>query len=70
MAIKASLVDPHGILDNWDGDAIDPCSCNMVTCSPQSFVISWGIPSQNLSGTLSASIGNLTNLQLTCPTII
>ncbi|RYR32801.1 hypothetical protein HN51_033047 [Arachis hypogaea] len=63
MAIKASLVDPHGILDNWDGDAVDPCSWNMVTCSPQSFVISLGIPSQNLSGTLSPSIGNLTNLQ-------
>lgn len=109
MGIKTSLVDPHGILDNWDGDAVDPCSWNMVTCSPQNLVISlwvslslsslfyiwsWntklmikclicknctakmlylfdesgvvfcsGIPSQNLSGTLSPSIGNLTNLQ-------
>ncbi|XP_061359010.1 protein NSP-INTERACTING KINASE 1-like isoform X2 [Gastrolobium bilobum] len=62
MGIKASLVDPHGILDNWDGDAVDPCSWNMVTCSPENLVISLGIPSQNLSGTLSPSIGNLTNL--------
>ncbi|KAK7316242.1 hypothetical protein VNO77_35121 [Canavalia gladiata] len=63
MGIKASLVDPHGILDNWDGDAVDPCSWNMVTCSPENLVISLGIPSQNLSGTLCPSIGNLTNLQ-------
>ncbi|KAL2951220.1 hypothetical protein AAZX31_19G035300 [Glycine max] len=63
MGIKASLVDPHGILDNWDEDAVDPCSWNMVTCSPENLVISLGIPSQNLSGTLSPSIGNLTNLQ-------
>ncbi|KAK7271752.1 hypothetical protein RJT34_27913 [Clitoria ternatea] len=63
MSLKASLVDPHGILDNWDGDAVDPCSWNMVTCSPESLVISLGIPSQNLSGTLSPSLGNLTNLQ-------
>ncbi|XP_029130398.1 protein NSP-INTERACTING KINASE 1 isoform X2 [Cajanus cajan] len=60
MGIKASLVDPHGILDNWDGDAVDPCSWNMVTCSPENLVISL----QNLSGTLSPSIGNLTNLQI------
>ncbi|KAK2366111.1 histidine kinase osmosensor [Trifolium repens] len=63
MNIKGSLVDPHGILENWDGDAVDPCSWNMVTCSTENLVISLGIPSQNLSGTLSPSIGNLTNLQ-------
>lgn len=63
MGIKAFLVDPHGILDNWDGDAVDPCSWNMVTCSPENLVISLGIPSQNLSGILSPSIGNLTYLQ-------
>ncbi|KAI5442664.1 protein NSP-INTERACTING KINASE 1 [Lathyrus oleraceus] len=63
MSIKASLMDPHGILENWDGDAVDPCSWNMVTCSTENLVISLGIPSQNLSGTLSPSIGKLTNLQ-------
>ncbi|CAI8594187.1 unnamed protein product [Vicia faba] len=63
MSIKASLMDPHGILENWDGDAVDPCSWNMVTCSTENLVVSLGIPSQNLSGTLSPSIGNLTNLQ-------
>ncbi|CAK9170367.1 unnamed protein product [Ilex paraguariensis] len=64
MGIKASLEDPHGVLDNWDGDSVDPCSWTMVTCSAESLVIGLGTPSQNLSGTLSPSIGNLTNLQI------
>ncbi|GLT30801.1 hypothetical protein SLA2020_055880 [Shorea laevis] len=64
MAIKASLHDPHGVLDNWDGNAVDPCSWTMVTCNPDGLVIGLGAPSQNLSGTLSPSIGNLTNLQI------
>ncbi|KAL9354877.1 hypothetical protein Peur_052847 [Populus x canadensis] len=63
IGIKASLHDPHGVLDNWDGDAVDPCSWTMVTCSAESLVIGLGTPSQNLSGTLSPTIGNLTNLQ-------
>lgn len=64
MGIKHSLEDPHGVLENWDGDSVDPCSWTMVTCSPESLVIGLGTPSQNLSGTLSPSIGNLTNLQI------
>ncbi|XP_062111250.1 protein NSP-INTERACTING KINASE 2 [Humulus lupulus] len=63
MDIKNLFKDPHGILDNWDDTAVDPCSWNMVTCSPDGLVISLGTPSQNLSGILSASIGNLTNLR-------
>ncbi|OIW04682.1 hypothetical protein TanjilG_00118 [Lupinus angustifolius] len=63
MAIKYSLMDPHSVLSNWDGDAVDPCNWAMVTCSSDHFVIALGIPSQNISGTLSPSIGNLTNLQ-------
>ncbi|KAG7016083.1 Protein NSP-INTERACTING KINASE 1 [Cucurbita argyrosperma subsp. argyrosperma] len=39
MGIKASLQDPHGVLENWDGDSVDPCSWTMVTCSPDSLVI-------------------------------
>lgn len=38
MGIKDSLEDPHGVLDNWDGDAVDPCSWTMVTCSAESLV--------------------------------
>lgn len=62
MNIKNGLKDPHSVL-NWDADAVDPCSWTMVTCSSDKFVIGLGSPSQNLSGTLSPSIGNLTNLQ-------
>lgn len=64
MGIKTALRDPHGVLENWDGDSVDPCSWTMVTCSPESLVIGLGTPSQNLYGTLSPSIGNLTNLQI------
>lgn len=39
MGIKDLLHDPHGVLDNWDADAVDPCSWTMVTCSPESLVI-------------------------------
>ncbi|KDO62317.1 hypothetical protein CISIN_1g039819mg [Citrus sinensis] len=35
----------------------------MITCSPENLVIGLGAPSQSLSGTLSGSIGNLTNLR-------
>lgn len=37
MEIKKNLDDPHNVL-NWDGDAVDPCSWNMVTCSTDKFV--------------------------------
>ncbi|KAJ8774524.1 hypothetical protein K2173_016970 [Erythroxylum novogranatense] len=63
MGIKDSLDDPHNVL-NWDATAVDPCSWNMVTCSPDGLVVGLGAPSQSLSGILSPSIGNLTNLQL------
>ncbi|KVI05286.1 Concanavalin A-like lectin/glucanase, subgroup [Cynara cardunculus var. scolymus] len=62
MNIKNGLEDPHSVL-NWDGDAVDPCSWTMVTCSSDKLVIGLGSPSQSLSGFLSPSIGNLTNLQ-------
>ena len=38
MGIKASLVDPHGVLENWDADSVDPCSWTMVTCNSESLV--------------------------------
>ncbi|XP_023762057.1 protein NSP-INTERACTING KINASE 2 isoform X1 [Lactuca sativa] len=62
MNIKNGLKDPHSVL-NWDADAVDPCSWTMITCSSDKLVIGLGSPSQNLSGFLSPSIGNLTNLQ-------
>ncbi|XP_071686399.1 protein NSP-INTERACTING KINASE 2-like [Rutidosis leptorrhynchoides] len=62
MNIKNGFKDPHSVL-NWDGDAVDPCSWTMITCSPDKLVFGLGSPSQNLSGYLSPSIVNLTNLQ-------
>ncbi|KAM0920797.1 hypothetical protein ACQ4PT_007278 [Festuca glaucescens] len=63
IAIRQGLVDPHGVLSNWDEDSVDPCSWAMVTCSPHNLVIGLGAPSQGLSGTLSGRIANLTNLE-------
>nr|GMD63056.1 protein NSP-INTERACTING KINASE 1-like [Ipomoea batatas] len=39
MGIKASLKDPHDVLDNWDEDVVDPCSWTMFTCSAESLVM-------------------------------
>ncbi|XP_055801536.1 protein NSP-INTERACTING KINASE 2-like [Solanum dulcamara] len=63
MEIKKNLDDPHNVL-NWDGDAVDPCSWNMVTCSSDKFVIGLESPSQSLSGKISPYIHNLTHLEL------
>lgn len=63
IAIRQGLVDPHGVLSNWDEDSVDPCSWAMITCSPHNLVIGLGAPSQGLSGTLSGKIANLTNLE-------
>ncbi|KAF3338346.1 hypothetical protein FCM35_KLT17183 [Carex littledalei] len=62
MRIKALLNDPNGALLSWYKDDVDPCGWSLVTCSSENLVISLEGPSQNFSGTLSASIGNLTNL--------
>ncbi|OAY31465.1 probable LRR receptor-like serine/threonine-protein kinase At4g30520 [Manihot esculenta] len=63
ISIREALDDPHGVLNNWDEDSVDPCSWAMITCSPDNLVIGLGAPSQSLSGTLSGTIGNLTNLR-------
>lgn len=63
IAIKQELVDPHGVLSNWDQDSVDPCSWAMITCSAKNLVIGLGVPSQGLSGTLSGRIANLTHLE-------
>ncbi|GMI83489.1 CLAVATA3 INSENSITIVE RECEPTOR KINASE 1, NSP-interacting kinase 3 [Hibiscus trionum] len=62
-AIKSNLHDPYNVLENWDSNSVDPCSWRMVTCTSDGYVSALGLPSQSLSGTLSSSIGNLSNLQ-------
>ncbi|XP_009345903.1 probable LRR receptor-like serine/threonine-protein kinase At2g23950 [Pyrus x bretschneideri] len=63
ISLRVGLNDPHGVLNNWDEDSVDPCSWAMITCSPDNLVIGLGAPSQSLSGTLSGAIANLTNLR-------
>lgn len=63
MAIKNELNDPYNVLENWDSNSVDPCGWRMITCSVDGSVYALGIPSQNLSGRLSPSIQNLSNLQ-------
>ncbi|XP_076944826.1 protein NSP-INTERACTING KINASE 3-like [Bidens hawaiensis] len=63
MAIKHDIKDPHNVLDNWDWSSVDPCSWKMVTCTSDGSVFDLGMPGQNLSGTLSSAIENLSNLQ-------
>ncbi|CAL5438427.1 unnamed protein product [Camellia sinensis] len=57
MAIKNALNDRYNVLENWDINSVDPCYWRMFTCSAD------GLPSQSLTGTLSPSIANLSNLQ-------
>ncbi|XP_059308699.1 protein NSP-INTERACTING KINASE 2-like isoform X1 [Lycium ferocissimum] len=63
MEIRKALDDPHNVL-NWDENAVDPCSWNMVTCSSDKYVIGLASPSQSLSGKISPYIHNLTHLEL------
>ncbi|CAN7044533.1 unnamed protein product [Brassica rapa subsp. trilocularis] len=37
VEIKSSLTDPHGVLMDWNMAAADPCSWNLITCSPDNF---------------------------------
>lgn len=63
MAIKNAFNDRYNVLENWDINSVDPCYWRMVTCSADGYVSVLGLPSQSLSGTLSPSIANLSNLQ-------
>ncbi|XVE91727.1 hypothetical protein REPUB_Repub01dG0035900 [Reevesia pubescens] len=62
MGIKKFLVDPHGVLDNWD-EYVDPCSWNMVTCSTDGLVIGLLLQNNNISGEIPIEIGRLTKLR-------
>ncbi|XP_059669629.1 probable LRR receptor-like serine/threonine-protein kinase At5g45780 isoform X1 [Cornus florida] len=63
MSVKSKMRDEYHVLDGWDINSVDPCTWNMVGCSPEGFVISLEMASVGLSGTLSPSIGNLSRLQ-------
>lgn len=61
--IKGELKDPHDVLGKWEATFADPCTWTFVTCSPDGLVIGLVASNQGLSGILSPSIANLTNLQ-------
>ncbi|WCJ27229.1 Leucine-rich repeat protein kinase family protein [Euphorbia peplus] len=63
MAVKKEMIDEMKVMDGWDINSVDPCTWNMVACSPEGFVTSLEMASKGLSGTLSASIGNLNHLR-------
>lgn len=39
ISLKDTLNDPHGVLNNWDEDSVDPCSWAMITCSSENVVV-------------------------------
>ncbi|XP_052201435.1 probable LRR receptor-like serine/threonine-protein kinase At5g45780 isoform X1 [Diospyros lotus] len=63
MSMKSKMTDERHVLDGWDINSVDPCTWNLVACSPEGFVVSLEMASTGLSGTLSPSIGNLSHLQ-------
>lgn len=40
MAVKSKMKDELHVMDGWDINSVDPCTWNMVACSPEGFVIS------------------------------
>ncbi|KAG9447867.1 hypothetical protein H6P81_013995 [Aristolochia fimbriata] len=63
MSVKSKLRDYFRVLDGWDINSVDPCTWNLVGCSPDGFVMSLEMASKGLAGELSPSIGNLSHLQ-------
>lgn len=62
LSLKADVVDDGGHLDSWVEDDASPCSWNGVMCNASDAVVGLNISGMNLSGSLSPSIGQLTNL--------
>uniref|UniRef100_M4E8N9 non-specific serine/threonine protein kinase n=1 Tax=Brassica campestris TaxID=3711 RepID=M4E8N9_BRACM len=63
IGIKSSLIDPHGVLMNWDDTAVDPCSWNMITCSADGFVLSLLLQNNYITGHIPPEIGKLMKLK-------
>jgi hypothetical protein len=71
LALKSSINDPGGHLENWvqqqqggnGGVSTSPCTWTGITCnSNMSSVISLNLSTMNLSGSVSGDLGNLPNL--------
>ncbi|KAI5083517.1 hypothetical protein GOP47_0003260 [Adiantum capillus-veneris] len=59
------LVDPLGILNNWNSFDADPCRWNGVGCDNASTpaVVTLSLPRAQLQGSLAADLGGLTHLR-------
>ncbi|XP_020541006.1 probable LRR receptor-like serine/threonine-protein kinase At5g45780 isoform X2 [Jatropha curcas] len=64
MAVKREMIDEPKVMEGWDINSVDPCTWKMVGCSSEGFVVSLEMASMGLSGTLPASIGNLSHLRI------
>lgn len=71
LALKTSINDPGGHLENWvqqqqggnGGVSTSPCTWTGITCnSNMTSVISLNLSTMNLSGSISGDLGNLPNL--------
>lgn len=63
LSFKQSITqDPQGSLSNWNYSDETPCSWNGITCKEQR-VVSASIPKKKLSGSLSSSLGSLSELR-------
>ena len=40
MAVKIKLKDESNVMNGWDINSVDPCTWNMVACSPEGYVVS------------------------------
>lgn len=40
MSMKNKMNDGLHVMDGWDINSVDPCTWNMVACSPEGYVIS------------------------------
>ncbi|CAK8560669.1 unnamed protein product [Lathyrus sativus] len=40
MSMKSKMNDGLHVMDGWDINSVDPCTWNMVACSPEGYVIS------------------------------
>ncbi|KAL0326965.1 UNVERIFIED_CONTAM: Receptor protein kinase-like protein ZAR1 [Sesamum angustifolium] len=63
LSFKQSVKDdPAGALSSWNNSDETPCSWNGITCKEQR-VISVSIPKKKLSGSVSSSLGSLSELR-------
>jgi hypothetical protein len=39
MSMKSKMNDESHVMNGWDINSVDPCTWNMVGCSPEGYVI-------------------------------